>query len=104
MQTSGTIRGEAHVVLARPQHLHGTVDRFRHQRRLHRIVVLETPAKASADQSDVDLYLIGIKSDGLRDRVAAVLWYLGRSPQLALRSLIVRRTVARLHRGVCHEG
>ena len=104
MQARGTVGGKAHVIFARPDHFHRSVDRLRHQRGFHRIVVLQAPAKASAHQRDVDLHLIRIESDGGGHRVAAILRNLRRRPQFALRALIVRGAIARFHGRVRHEG
>ena len=103
MQARWTVRREAHVIFARPDHFHRSVDRLRHQRRFDRIVVLQPTAKSSAHQRDVHLHLIGIESDRRRDRVAAILRNLRRRPQFALRASIMRRAISRLHRRVRHE-
>ena len=103
MQARGTVRGKAHVIFARPDHFHRSIDRLRHQRGFDGIVVLEAPAKSAAHQRDVDLYLIGIESDGGRDRVAAILRNLRWRPQFALRALKVRRAISRFHGRVRHE-
>ncbi len=104
VQARGTVRGEAHVVFARPDDFYRSVDRFRDLRGFDRVIVLEPPAEASTHQRDVDFDLIGIKPDRRRDRIAAILRNLRRRPQLALRALIMRRAIARLHRRVRHEG
>ena len=59
MQAYWTIRRAAHVIFTRPSDLHGRIDRFRQQRGLDGIVVLESPPKASSDQRDIDLHLVG---------------------------------------------
>ena len=64
--TRGTVGRVPHIVFTRPEHLDGSVRRLRNQCCLHSVVVLQSPAKSSAHQCDIDLHMIGIESDGLR--------------------------------------
>src|SRR5579862_7976194 len=100
----GTVRREAHIILARPQYFDGSVRGFRHERRFDGIVMFQASAKASANQRDIYFDLIGIKADGLSHRIANILRNLCWRPQLTTRSAKLRGAVPRLERSVRHEG
>ena len=90
----------AHVVLARPGHLHRTIDRLRHLGRLGGIVGEQPAAEAAAHhhavQRDRRLRQAGHLGD-LRQRPHISL---GRRPDLGASGLHVRGAVHRLHRCV----
>ena len=67
MQAGWTVGRAAHVIFARPDHFHRSVDRLRNLRGFDGIIVFQPAAEASAHQRDIHLYLIGIESDRSRD-------------------------------------
>ena len=67
VQARRTICRIAHIVFAGPDHLHRPVDRFRNLRSFYSVIMLEPAPETSADQQDMNLYVVGVEPDGGRN-------------------------------------
>ena len=93
----------AHVVFARPQHLHRHADLLGDRRRLAHVVVGQPPAEAAARALDVNGDVLRRDVERGRHELAPVLRRLRRRPDLHLAVAVVRRAVLRLERRVRDE-
>src|SRR3970282_2154469 len=88
----------AHVVFARPQHLHGHANLLRDGSGLAHVVVGQTAAESATGALDVDRDVRFGNTKRARHERAPVGWRLRRRPDLHLAVAPVRRAVLRLER------
>ena len=91
----------AHVVFARPDHLHGPADRLRDLGRLGEIVGEQAPAKAPAHQDRVNADAVFWEPGDLHRLFHAAVLGLGRCPELCAVGAHIGGAVHRLERRVC---
>jgi hypothetical protein len=91
------------ILLARPHHLHRTVDLLRDLNGADRTVSLEPPAKAAADQMIVDDDLLGRQTRRLCGHPLQPRHGLAADPDFAFILAKMHRAVHRLHRRMREE-
>ena len=94
----------AHVLLARPDQLHGLADQLADVHRLHQFIVAQPAAEAAAREGVVDMDVRRLHAGRLGGELERAVGVLGADPDIDAAALHPGGAVERLHRGVRHMG